>query len=173
MYAHAVTRLGDDEPGASASWIGDASRDSFTKWVTAVHAKGGVTATYPYHGTLNVAAWTDILSGHDTFGAPCAVYPIARANQFDQDPDQVSSTPQGDFAYYLAPAYVIRWAMAQPSYLYDSMLDPVSMRSAGTDQSPPDPTTNWAAIAKWGIVALASVVALNVLQYVPKPRNWE
>lgn len=170
--AQALVALGDVAPTGGRSAY-DGTRDAFLSWVRAVTAAGGVATVYPYHGTLNVLAWSDIFSDHDTYGTPAARYPAAIAAQFDNEPDQLADTPRGTFAYYLAPPGAVRWAMSPAG-----MLDLDQMRKNGTDQSPEEATeADWfkklKTALKLGAVAGVAILGLQLLQYLPRPKDWE
>lgn len=160
--------LGDVAPTGGASAY-DGSRDAFLHWVAAVKQAGGRATVYPYHGTLNVLAWSDVFSSHDTYGTPAARYPASVAAQFDNEPDQVET----GYAWYLAPPGVTRWAMSP-----DGMLNLQQMRDAGTDRSPEEATeAGWykqltAVLELAGFVGVG-LIAYQVLKIVPHRGDWD
>lgn len=164
--------LGDAAPTGGASVYSDGTRAAFLAWVNAVKQAGGRATIYPYHGFLtNPLSWWDVFSDHDTYGCPAARYPATVAARFDNEPDQLESTPTGDYAWYLAPAGVIRWARSS-----DGMLDLQQMADAGTDTSKL-PDDDWYKKLTGGLKLAAiggvAILALAVLSYVPHPRDWE
>lgn len=162
--------LGDDAPTGGSS-IYDGSRDAFLAWVNAVKRAGGTAATYPYHQTLNPLAWWDLISTHDAYGCPAARYPSSVAASFDNEPDQIASTATGEYAWYLAPSNVIRWARS-PNGM-DSLRQ---MAQAGTDVSKlPDDAwyTNLKTALKFAAIGGVALIALQLVQFVPKPKDWE
>jgi hypothetical protein len=174
VYAKRCTlpTLGDTE-AAAASPGGDATRAAYLAWAAQVKRLGGTPTAYPYHGTTPVLAWFDLFSKHDTYGLPAAKYPIAIADTFDQEPDQVSTPPGGNVAWFLAPVNVLRWAGSD-----EGIASLKNMQAAGNDQVPPENNDpDWYKQIKTAvkIVAIggAVVIALQVIKLFPKPRDWE
>jgi hypothetical protein len=182
MYARPVRQLWleryqlSGSEAAAAAPGDDATRAAYLAWVAAVKQRGGTVVAYPYHGTTNWRAWPnplDVFSDHDTYGVPCARYPMAIAGDFDQEPDNVATPPGGDVAYYLAPSNVLRWATSS-----EGIATLKNMQAAGNDQVPPENNDpDWyrtlKTVGKVALIGGGLIVALQLAALVPHPKNWE
>lgn len=171
-YIALLQALGDYADPFTGGYSGDDA--GYRQWLAAVKAAGGTVNAYPWHGSAPFIRWTDIFGNADTWGLLSARYPLSRIYDaldqlrppFSKQPDNATSTPAGDFGYYLAPLSILKWQL-------DGGLSTIGGGGV-IDQTSPDLKPNWyedlVKAAKYVGIGGAALAAVALLSFVPRRR---